>query len=106
MNDKPAMKKINSIDYGGKVIGTGLVFLVAIPAMLYVLNCFLHSPVIQTLMTVSLMIGAIIEAGFGCVLLIELRQDRIIYNGPPVKTISEKFIVNKFTSQPILFSKP
>lgn len=78
MNDKPAMKKINSIDYGGKVIGTGLVFLVAIPAMLYVLNCFLHSPVIQTLMTVSLMIGAIIEAGFGCVLLIELRQDRII----------------------------
>ena len=29
-----------------------------------------------------------------------------LYNGPPVKTISEKFIVNKFTSQPILFSKP
>lgn len=72
------MKKINSIDYGGKVIGIGLVFLVLIPALLYVLSRFLISPVIQTLIYGSLCIGAVIEAGFGCVLLIELRQDRII----------------------------
>ena len=98
MNDEPAMKKINSIDYGGKAIGIGLAFLMAIPAMLYVLNRFLHLSVIQTLMTVSLMIGAIIEAGFGCVLLIELRQDRII------RQCYEANPSSKRTSQQILDS--
>ena len=72
------MKKINSIDYGGNVIGIGLVFLALIPVVLYVLNSFLGSSLVQTLMYISLGIGAVIEAGFGCVLLIELRQDRII----------------------------
>lgn len=72
------MKKINSIDYGGKVIGTGLIFLALIPAVLYALNSFLGSPLAQTLMYISIGIGAAIEVGFGCVLLIELRQDRII----------------------------
>lgn len=72
------MKKINSIDYGGKVIGIGLVFLALIPALLYVLNRLFASPVVQTLLYISLVIGAMIEAGFGFVLLIELRQDRII----------------------------
>ncbi len=72
------MKKINSIDYGGKVIGIGLVFLALIPVVLYALNSFLGSPLVHTLMIISLIIGAVIEVGFGCVLLIELRQDRII----------------------------
>ena len=72
------MKKINSIDYGGKVIGIGLVFLALIPALLYGLNRLFVSPVVQTLMYISLVIGVVIEAGFGFVLLIEIRQDRII----------------------------
>ena len=75
---KVSMKKINSIDYGSKVIGTGLVFLALIPAVFYALNNILGSTLVQTLMYISLGIGAVIEVGFGCVLLIELRQDRII----------------------------
>lgn len=72
------MKKLNTIDYGGKIIGIGLLFLAAIPAVLYALNRFFNARAIQILLFVSLGIGVMIEAGFGCVLLLEWHQDRVI----------------------------
>lgn len=72
------MKKINSIDYGGKVIGIGLVFLIVIPVLLYILNLYLNSYVIQVVLFVSMGIGFIMEVGYSCLLTIELRQDRLI----------------------------
>lgn len=62
------MKKINSIDYGAKVIGIGLIFL------------------------------AVIEIGFGCHLAIELRQDKLIdryYSEHPSSTKTPQEILNE-----------
>lgn len=72
------MKKIDSIDYGGKVIGIGLIFLVGIPGILFFINRVCNNGIIHFLIWTSLVIGVIIEIGFGCFLGIELRQDRII----------------------------
>ena len=72
------MKKINSIDYGGKVIGIGAVFLIVIPAALHFINKALGSSVIDVILYACIGIGIAIEAGFFILLLTELRQDRII----------------------------
>ncbi|MDD2648397.1 MAG: hypothetical protein PHI27_12330 [Eubacteriales bacterium] len=72
------MKKINSIDYGAKAIGIGAVFLIGIPILLTVCNKIVNSPVFQTIRIISLISGAVILAGFGLLLLTELRQDRLI----------------------------
>ena len=72
------MKKINTIDYGGKVILIGLVFLAAMPLALSLLNHFLHALVITIIISISMGIGLAIEVCFGCVLALELWQDRKI----------------------------
>lgn len=72
------MKKINTIDYGGKVILIGLVFLAALPIALKVLNYFVNSHVVKIVMYISIGVGIGIEAYFGCVLALELWQDRKI----------------------------
>ena len=96
--DKVSMKKINSIDYGGKVIGIGLVFLIVIPVLLYVLNLYLNSYVIQVVLFVSMGIGFIMEAGYSCLLTIELRQDRLIneyYKENPTSTKTPQQILDE-----------
>ena len=72
------MKKINTIDYGGKVILIGLVFFAVLPVALYILNRFLNSCAVTIVMYVSIGIGVAIEIYFGCALYLELRQDRDI----------------------------
>ena len=95
---KITMKKINSIDYGGKVIGIGLVFLIVIPVLLYILNLYLNSYVIQVVLFVSMGIGFIMEAGYSCLLTIELRQDRLIneyYKENPTSTKTPQQILDE-----------
>lgn len=74
------MKKINSINYGGKVIATGLIFLLPILIALYFFNALLNPQVIQVFQMISFGIGILIEVAFLIHLAIELRQDRIINN--------------------------
>ena len=72
------MRKINSNDYGGKVILLGFVFLLILPIVLNFLYHMIAAPVIQIMMYVSVFIGAIIEACIGLIIILELRQDRKI----------------------------
>lgn len=72
------MKKINSINYGGKVIGIGLIFVLIIPVVLFFLNLIVKSHVIQVIQIISIVIGLLIEVAFFIHLAIELKQDRII----------------------------
>ena len=72
------MKKINTIDYGGKVILIGLAFLVALPLALGLVNYFLHALVVTVILSISAGIGLAIEVCFGFVLSFELWQDRKI----------------------------
>lgn len=72
------MKKINSIDYGGKFIGIGAVFLIALPAVLSFLMNGPHAAVLRVIRLAFITIGGMIEIGFFVLLGIELHQDRII----------------------------
>lgn len=92
------MKKINSIDYGAKVIGIGLIFLAVIPIVFYIVNCFLSLSAIRIVIFISMGIGAVIEIGFGCHLAIELRQDKLIdryYSEHPSSTKTPQEILNE-----------
>lgn len=68
------MKKINSIGYGGKVIGTGLVFAVVVPVVLTILP--IPSGACDVLRKGSFIIGGVILGGFAVWLMIEFYQDR------------------------------
>lgn len=72
------MKKINSNDYGATVIGIGLLFLLFIPAILFLLNKIVNSYIVTVMIYISIGIGAIIELAFWCHLSIELKQDKKI----------------------------
>lgn len=72
------MKKINSIDYGGKVIGIGCIFALGIPIILLMINQVVALKLISILIIASVAIGGIILAGFFIHLAIELRQDKKI----------------------------
>ncbi len=72
------MKKINTINYGGKVILVGFVFLALLPVILNILNRFLNSSIIKIVMYVSICVGIVMEACFGCILYLEFKQDRKI----------------------------
>lgn len=72
------VKKINSIDYGGKVISIGCVFALGIPTILLVINQVVALKLISILAIVSAAIGGIILVGFFIHLAIELRQDKKI----------------------------
>lgn len=84
------VKKINSINYGGRVIGTGLVFLTILPIGLYLINKVINSDVILIIQIISIAVGLIIEFVFGCILVIELRQDKIINDYYQKNPSSEK----------------
>ncbi len=70
--------KINSIDYGGKVIGIGLFFMFFIPGVLLLFYRILVYKVLEILAKVSFGIGLLILASFACLLVIEFRQDKKI----------------------------
>ncbi|MBR3771660.1 MAG: hypothetical protein IKL07_05270 [Clostridium sp.] len=68
------MKKINSIGYGGKVIGVGLLFAVVAPIALTILP--IPSAQINFLRKGSVIIGGVILGLFTIWLMIEFYQDR------------------------------
>lgn len=70
------MKKINSNDYGYKVIGIGLVFAIIIPIIIKLLYFLFRYEVLNTLMWCSVGIGSVILIGFFIYLGIELQQDK------------------------------
>lgn len=72
------MKKINSINYGGKVLGIGCVFLLIIPGVLYLVQKLYESKIIYVMKVASTIVGAIIIFGFFIHLAIELQQDKKI----------------------------
>ncbi len=72
------MKKINSIDYGGKIIGVGLIFAFAVPILLWLLNRAIKSSIVIIAIKASIALGALILLGFFIHLAVELHQDRKI----------------------------
>lgn len=72
------MKKINSIDYGAKVIGIGLLLMLILPGLLLGINIFLESTYVLFGALFLFMAGAAILIGFSVVLLIEFGQDKKI----------------------------
>ena len=72
------MKKINSIDYGGKVISIGLVIMFLIPGMLMLINIILNYEAIRLISRLLFILGAFILICFTVHLFIELYQDNKI----------------------------
>lgn len=72
------MKKINSIDYGGKVIAIGMILLIPVPLLLYGIEKMIKMEKIKYIFYGSIAIGTIVEVVFFIVLMIELKQDRRI----------------------------
>lgn len=72
------MKKINSINYGGKIIGLGLVIMLIVPGILAYLNTFFDSKVLHAAIIVLRALGVLLLLGFIVLLVIELRQDKKI----------------------------
>lgn len=72
------MKKINSINYGGKVIGTGLMSMLIVPAILQWLNTLFECYYISIIANLLFMVGAGILISFVGLLLIEFQQDKRI----------------------------
>ena len=70
------MKKINSIGYADKIIGLAILFLVAIPILLYLVNLLLNMPILVILMKVSLSYGGLILIFLTVLLMIEFHQDK------------------------------
>lgn len=84
------LKKINSNSYGGQIIGIGLVFLLIIPIGLGLLNTMLKLQFIKGVIVFSAVVGALIELFVILMLMIELRQDRIIDTYYSANPSSEK----------------
>lgn len=72
------MKKINSINYGGKIIGVGFMIMFVIPGMLMLINTILNFDVILVLSRLLFLIGSVILICFTVHLFIELHQDKRI----------------------------
>jgi len=72
------MKKINSIDYGGKVIGIGLVFGLLIPGILALVNRYLENRGLTMLAIILTTVGTLILSGFLIHLCVEIKQDKKI----------------------------
>ena len=72
------MKKINSINYGGKIIGTGLIIGLLIPGILLFINRFVRNYGIAVLAMILVAVGTLITVGFFVHLCVELKQDRKI----------------------------
>lgn len=74
------MKKINSIGYGGKVIGVGTVLLAVIPLILKVASYLTGRLVFPLLSKISFGCGTVVLIGFAILLAIELHQDKKLNN--------------------------
>ena len=72
------MKKINSINYGGKIIGIGLMIMFVIPEMLILINTILNCDAILLISKLLYIIGFFILICFAVHLFIELHQDKKI----------------------------
>ena len=72
------MKKINSINYGGKIISVGLIIMFVIPGMLMLINTILNYDAILLISRLLFIIGAFILICFTVHLFIELYQDKKI----------------------------
>lgn len=72
------MKKINSIDYGGKIIGIGLIIGLLLPGILALVNRYLENRGLTMLAIILAAVGALIIVGFFVHLCVELKQDKKI----------------------------
>lgn len=72
------IKKINSIWFGARVLAAAGIFLVVLPLVLYVIHLAEKYTVLNLLIKISFVIGAIIIIFFSIILAIELRQDKKI----------------------------
>lgn len=72
------MKKINSIDYGGKIIGIGLIIGFLLPGILVLVNRYLENRVFTMLAIILAAVGALIILLFFIHLCVELKQDKKI----------------------------
>lgn len=72
------MKKINSINYGHKVMGTALVFLIAFPVCFILSFTLFQAAILKIMAYVSLCIGILISVCFAGLLAVEWHQDRSV----------------------------
>lgn len=72
------IKKINSINYGGKVIGIGLIFMLLIPSVLLLSHKILEYEFLNIIAKISVVVGLLILLFFSYLLMVELRQDKMI----------------------------
>ena len=72
------MKKINSINYGGKIISIGLIIMLVIPGLLMLINIILNDDTISLISKMLFWVGAFILICFTVHLFIELYQDKKI----------------------------
>lgn len=72
------MKKINSIDYGGKIIGIGLIIGLLLPGILALVNRYLENRGLTMLAIILAAVGALIILLFLIHLYVELKQDKKI----------------------------
>lgn len=72
------MKKINSIYYGGKIIGVGLLIGLLLPGILLLLNRGKDNMGINALAIILAAVGVLIISGFMIYLCVELKQDKKI----------------------------
>lgn len=70
------MKKINSIGYGGKVIGCGIVLAAIVPLTLKLVSLLVEKPIFPLIGKISHGVGAVILIGFAVLLAIEFHQDK------------------------------
>lgn len=86
------MKKINSIGYGGKVILVGCVFILIIPMLLSIIPY--KRGVLLELSKISFIVGTLILVLFFIWLMIELYQDKKLFEN-----------YNQYMNQKILIGK-
>ena len=72
------MKKINSIDYGGKIIGIALIIGFLLPGILVLVNRYLENRVFTMLAIILAVVGMLIILLFLIYLCVELKQDKKI----------------------------
>ena len=72
------MKKINSINYAGKIISIGLIIMFVVPGMLMLINTILDYEAILLILRLLFIIGALVLICFTVHLFIELHQDKKI----------------------------
>lgn len=70
------MKKINSIGYGGKILGLAVTFAFFIPVSIKLVMMFYENTLLAIFAKISLGIGIIILVFFAILLTIEFHQDK------------------------------